>query len=303
MKVLILGLGSIARKHIAALQKLQPEVELWALRSSKMSNQVENVKNVYSIETLDLQAFDFFLISSPTHAHFEQLQPLLPSGKPIFLEKPPLHQLQNVNQLLQGQNESQSLIYTGYNMRFHPAVQWLKVLAENHRIIEVNAYCGSYLPDWRPDLDYRENYSAHESRGGGVHLDVIHELDYLTWIFGKPINSSTHLAKISDLKISSVDSANYWLKYPQTVVNISLNYFRRIPKRNIEVVTDNDLYVLDLLKSTVKKDGEDFDAFSTGIAETYTHQMMYFIDVINGKKELMTSFEDALDLLKIALDE
>ena len=34
MRVLVIGLGSIARKHIAALRNIDPEAEILALRSS-----------------------------------------------------------------------------------------------------------------------------------------------------------------------------------------------------------------------------------------------------------------------------
>ena len=87
MKVLIIGLGSIAKKHIHALQSLQKEIHFTALRNSNKSPSYEQVTDVFSLEAVDLQSFDFFLISSPTHLHFRHLEQLLPLNKPIFLEK------------------------------------------------------------------------------------------------------------------------------------------------------------------------------------------------------------------------
>ncbi|MFX7793064.1 Gfo/Idh/MocA family oxidoreductase, partial [Acinetobacter baumannii] len=43
---------------------------------------------------------------------------------------------------------------------------------------------GQYLPDWRPTKDYRETVSAKTELGGGVLLELSHELDYAQWILG-----------------------------------------------------------------------------------------------------------------------
>ena len=303
MKVLIIGLGSIAKKHIHALQSLQKEIHFTALRNSNKSPSYEQVTDVFSLEAVDLQSFDFFLISSPTHLHFRHLEQLLPLNKPIFLEKPPIFQLEHREALSTLFQAHSSLVYTAYNMRFHPAIQWLNDFSRRENILEINAYCGSYLPHWRPETDYRTHYSAHKQQGGGVHLDVIHELDYLVWIFGIPEQYTTQLAKVSDLEINSVDSAVYWLGYSDLIINITLNYYRKVPKRTVEVVTEDAVYTINLLDSTVYKDGEPYQTFQSGIPETYVQQMKYFLALIQGKAPLMTSFGDALDLLNIALNE
>ena len=48
----------------------------------------------------------------------------------------------------------------------------------------VRLWFGSWLPDWRPAVDYRPTYSARAELGGGVLLDAIHELDMLVWLLG-----------------------------------------------------------------------------------------------------------------------
>ena len=86
--------------------------------------------------------------------------------------------------------------YTAFNLRFHPVIQWLKDNIESQNVIEVNAYCGSYLPDWRPDKDYRKIYSAQKELGGGVHLDLTHEIDFLLWVFGDPMSTMSTRRKM-----------------------------------------------------------------------------------------------------------
>ena len=47
--------------------------------------------------------------------------------------------------------------------------------------MKVNCY--SYLPNWRKNIPYYLSNSA-DKKGGGVLLELSHEIDYLTWIFG-----------------------------------------------------------------------------------------------------------------------
>src|SRR5947209_4960132 len=52
------------------------------------------------------------------------------------------------------------------------------------RVSAVRLWFGSWLPDWRPNVDYRTTYSARANLGGGVLLDAIHELDLCLWLLG-----------------------------------------------------------------------------------------------------------------------
>jgi len=61
------------------------------------------------------------------------------------------------------------------------------------------------LPDWRPWQDYSQSYSAKKELGGGVVLDLIHELDYSYWLFGEFYELKSFTGKVSNLKIETND--------------------------------------------------------------------------------------------------
>src|SRR5690606_29956228 len=84
--------------------------------------------------------------------------------------------------------ENSAKIEVAYNLRFMPSAIRLKELLTEQivgRIHSVSIEVGQYLPDWRPATDYRKNVSACKKLGGGVLLELSHELDYLTWLFGE----------------------------------------------------------------------------------------------------------------------
>ena len=211
--------------------------------------------------------------------------------------------LRGAEKLLMEVDRFKIAVYTAFNMRFHPLIRWAKENISPETVLEVQAYCGSYLPDWRPGQDYRKNYSALTELGGGVHLDLIHELDYLKYIFGDPIRHCGFWNRFSNLEIDSVDSAHYWLTYPGFGVSILLNYFRRSPKRTLEVTTTDKTLYLDLIKGVVTEDNgtiifaEKFDPL-----DTYLHQMQYFLEHLRTKEKMMNTLGDSLKTLKICLN-
>ncbi len=303
MKVLVIGLGSIAWKHLNALSQLNEKIEIFALRSVRSAAVPDGINNLYSWEEIPFD-IDFVMITNPTSFHMETFQKALSLRKPIFLEKPPLMNIDGADRLIREVKELGISTYTAFNLRFHPVIQWAKKNIDLETVREVNVYCGSYLPDWRPNSDYRNNYSSKAALGGGVHLDLIHEIDYLVYLFGLPLDTLKQFRRVSDLDIDSIDSALYWLNYPRFTASVTLNYFRTVPKRIIEIVLSEGIYVLDLINFTVTDaTGKVLCIFEKDINATYREQILYFISLIKGECKSMNSFEASIATLKISLGD
>ncbi|MEN9907219.1 MAG: hypothetical protein RLZZ540_360 [Bacteroidota bacterium] len=304
MNVLIVGLGSIAKKHLVALQSLSFNKNIYALRSSINADEVDGVTNVFNLDDVTI-LFDFAIISNPTNLHCQYIEILSQKSIPLFIEKPAVHSLENVDEILQLVSQNNTVTYVACNLRFHPCITFLKNKfdSEDLRINELNVYCGSYLPDWRPGKDYRKIYSANIVMGGGVHLDLFHELDYTTWLFGFPNISNAFCRSVSSLAIDAFDYANYVLQYDSFTASLVLNYYRRKPKREIEIVLENEIWTVNLLENTIKKDNGEllFEALDFNIKDTYKDQMIYFIEGLKDNRQPMNSLEESIKVLKICL--
>jgi predicted dehydrogenase len=304
MNILIIGLGSIARKHIAALQALKVDATIYALRSNPNAAIEEGVVNVYNLEDFAVP-IDFAIISNPSNLHYKFIELLAKKDIPLFIEKPSVDSLENVDRLIALIEDKRLITYVACNLRFHPCLLFAKqkLDTESFRINELNVYCGSYLPDWRPGKDFRAIYSANASMGGGVHLDLFHELDYTTWLFGFPDKRRSVLRSVSGLEIDAVDYANYILEYDGFTASIILNYYRRKPKREIEIVFDHDTWTIDLIKNEIRNDAGDdlFRASDFNAKETYVLQLEYFISCLKKNQQPMNSFKESIQNLKICL--
>jgi len=305
MNILIIGLGSIARKHIAALNSLRLEFKLYALRSDERAQNHNNITNIYSLDNLDVK-IDFAIISNPTHLHYSFIEALAIKGIDLFIEKPPVDSIGNLNELSTVLEVKGIKNYIACNLRFHPCIRFMKDFLSKEggkRINEVNIYCGSYLPDWRPDVNFREVYSARAEMGGGVHLDLYHELDYTYWMFGKPKNSKSTKRTTSSLNIDSIDYANYIFEYEYFAANIVLNYYRRDAKRTIEILFEDETFTIDMIDNHIKNSkGETvFSLANFKITDTYKLQMEYFIKCLSDNQEPMNTFTESIEVLKICL--
>ncbi len=302
MNILIIGLGSIARKHVDAIRKCRPGVNIYALRSGTVAESYLEVINIFHLDN-SIQ-FDFVIVSNPTRLHERSILDSLELGCPIFIEKPVLSDLSNAYEIIKRVNQKNTATYVACNLRFHPVLKYLKKYFQDSEMVinEVNIYCGSYLPDWRPWSDYRKIYSAIPELGGGVHLDLIHELDYCIWLFGYPESTSVSKSNVSSLGIESIDYAHYLLNYPKYSAAITLNYFRRDPKRFIEIVFDKTTWHIDLLKCTVtNNDNEIIFSEEFNVLQTYHDQMSYFINAIETKQKMMNDIEESIQILKVCL--
>lgn len=302
MKVLVMGLGSIARKHIEALRKIDKDVEILALRSSKNSKPYPEVRDIYSIEEAEGENVEFVIISTPTACHEESIYQALRLKVPLFIEKPLLH-TGETDRLKESVLDSKVLNYVACNLRFLDALQFVKREVETgRRINEVNVYCGSYLPGWRPGVDFRKVYSALPDMGGGVHIDLIHEIDYLYWMFGMPEEVSAVLRNSSSLDIPAIDYANYCLVYRDFAASVVLNYYRRDYRRTMEIVWEDETWLVDIAANRIICGDIVIFESPQMIPDTYERQMRYFLSLLKspGAKSFNT-IADACSTLDIAL--
>ena len=311
-KIAFCGLGSIAKRHLKnvstylASQGDTCTVDLY--RSSLGNPLTEDLKSSVSEAFLyadDIPAnklYDVVFITNPTSMHYETVMRFAPHTKSFFIEKP-IFDSTDINKQIFKVIESKPS-YVACPLRYNAVLQYVKQNIDLNRVFATRAISSSYLPDWRPGQDYRKTYSAHRELGGGVGIDLIHEWDYLTWLFGMPTLCKSIQTTISNLEIDSDDLAIYIGKNERTTFELHLDYFGRKPIRTVDLFSDEDTIHCDLLDGTVTylKEGKTIRLES----ERNTFQLKeisHFFDIINNRIENDSTPEHAYNVLKIARGE
>lgn len=284
--ILIIGLGSIAMKHIEVLKEINSAFSFFALRSNPGSNIIPNVKNLYNLKDVKKRGFLFAIISSPSYRHYKDIVKLSKLNIPLFVEKPLCINLYQLNKIKKMRFSHP--VYHALNLRFHPLLNFIKkyLSDKKEKIYEINCYFGSFLPEWRDNIDYKKNYSIYKKMGGGVHLDLIHEPDYIHYLFGSPLSTDRRYRKTSHLEGDSFDAAQINMHYKNFSVNIMLNYFRKDPKRQMEIVNKDCTIRLDFLKNNVKNLTTDEVLFvdHNSMRKSYKDQMINFLSSLNRNR-------------------
>lgn len=241
MRVLIVGYGSIGRRHEEVLTEINNNVGIELVTKQDIPHR-RCYKTLFEID--DLEQYDYYIISSETNKHYEQLKFLEKNlkNKLIFCEKPLFDKYKKLEI-----NNNQVVV--GYVLRFHPLMQKIKKCLKGQKVININAKCGSYLPNWRQNIDYRDSSSAKKI-GGGVLLDLSHEIDYIEWLCGSIESIKSIQSRVSDLEIESDDLVVAIGKTSEDVIfNLSIDYFSKIPHRTIVIDTIEKSYLLNLIQN------------------------------------------------------
>lgn len=288
LKVCFVGIGSIATRHIRNLhyvckeKNIELTVDAVRRQDSKALEEGLEVNTVY-MESEDIPSdYDVLFVTNPTSMHMDVLEKYHDKAKHFFIEKP-ISSLEELDRVENFPFRNDSIYYVACPMRYFGVMQYLKENVDLTRVISARSICSSYLPEWRPGTDYRECYSAHKSMGGGVSIDLIHEWDYLTWLFGMPETVMGRMGKISGLEIDSEDYAIYLGQYKDKIVELHLDYFGRQSIRELMLITDEDTIIADFIGKTVKytKAGKELD-FAEERDVACRRELCHFIDIIKG---------------------
>lgn len=288
MRALVVGQGSIGKRHARILPELACDVAVVSRREQPGPRSYRDIATALSHEQPD-----YVVIANETSSHHSALEALAAAGfsGAVLIEKP----LFEARRTPPPDRFRKSAV--AYNLRFHPVLLALKQQIAGRPILAVEAYAGQWLPDWRPGTDHRDSYSSRADQGGGVLRDLSHELDLIAWLFGSWSRIAALGGRRSDL---TADSDDLWTVLFEldsgTAVTLHLNYLDRPGRRRLVVLTSDTTLVADLTASTLTMNGTDI-RFDTGRDETYRAEHRAMIAGGPGEPCSIAAGLDVLDTI------
>jgi predicted dehydrogenase len=314
MKALVVGGGSIGSRHLRNLSKLGIAqlgiVELDEKRREAIAAEILVAKFSRLQDGLDWSP-NFVVVATPTHLHASQTLEIVRHSLPVFVEKPLSHTVDGLAELADVVEQKNLTSLVGCNMRFHPGPAKVKQLIDEGRVgklLFARVHTGSYLPDWRPNTDYRLNYAARVETGGGCIMDCIHEIDLARWYLGEMRSVFCYARHLSSLEIETEDVAALVCQHNSGAISeIHLDYVQRTYERGCQIAGELGSIFWDFNTKVVRwndtadKEWEMYpQPENWDVNQMYVDEMRHFLDCLVGQRPTTLPIPEAVALMRVA---
>ncbi len=278
MRILFVGLGRIARRHIRNLALAAPGSRAAVLRrpeSPPVDPQEVGLEAVFRDpgEALAWQP-DAVFVTTPAPRHVASARPFVHAGIPLFVEKPLASDGEEAADFVAECRARGVPLMVGYVLRFHEPLRRVKAsVAEGGigRPLSFRAAVGRRLGAWRPGCAVRQGISARKATGGGVVLELSHELDLARWLMGEVDRTAACLERLGSEAVDVEDLAEISLNFRDGGAgHVHLDMLDPVAVRSLRIVGTEGTVVWDLFaRPQARRLCPDGHAEDLGFEEDY----------------------------------
>ena len=231
MRVLVIGSGSIGRRHHDNLQVLGATSRLVSWREAGLGGALAAMTDAEAV-----------VVATATDIRLPLIEAAAARGLPIYVEKPLAFRPEEVEAIAAASAAVAGRSMLGYMMRYHPAVRALAGM-DLSDTFQFALSIGHDVTQWRQNWRFSESYAAR-AEGGGVLLDLCHELDLAACLF--PGLKVTRVESLGHPGFPGVDFASrISLRRHGLAGDVSMDYLtpllhRRTTLRGTERMQDFD---------------------------------------------------------------
>ena len=311
-RVLIVGSGSIGRRHADVFRTILPHADVLVVSARRAKRLVtEKGKKFRGIfEALEFSP-QIAVLANPAPDHLTLAMGLISEGVHTLVEKPLSIDTNGILELIELARQKKVTAAVGYNLRFLGSLQKFRSIIQGRslgNIYTVRCEAGQYLPTWRPEQNYWDTVSARKKLGGGALLELSHEIDYLSWVFGKISTVNAKLSKLSDLQIDVEDSVQLSLEFQNESVieaTVSLDLFRHDTRRQCLAVGQKGSVLWDGVADVVKVYTSETPVWTEVYRDdvrqvsSYELEIKNFLESVSLHKDPLVTLEDGLRVMEV----
>ena len=260
--MVVRGSGSIGQRHARVFGQVGADVSLWPVRDRGQtpgaSDDATGARLLDDATGPAALQDALVVVATDTARHVADAVEALDAGAASVLVEKPVSPTVAAARAL-SEHPRRSDVWVAAPLRAHEAFRHLRRLVGRlDRGGAAHVWSQSWLPDWRPDRDYRDSYSARPDEGG-VLRDLVHEIDYATVLFGPPTLLGASVATGGPLDIDAEQAATLLWRSGRFDVTTRLDYITRPTTRGVVITSPDGSLEWDVVRATVRHttpDGE-----------------------------------------------
>ncbi len=252
--VLFLGLGSIGQRHFRNLKSIDNKINFFCIRtknnSPELNNNLKVIKKKFDPKFMNIREInwrqikdlniDTAFVTNPTSLHVKTALKLTEYNLNLYIEKPLSNNLDKIYLLRNIIKKKNLKCEIGFQTRYDDLLFKVRDIIKSKKfgdIIKSNISHCHYLPNHHKYENYKDSYASNKRLGGGVLLCFSHEIDYATYLFGKPkkiIPISISSGKLLDINVET--SAQFSIEYKSNVVTtFNLDFIKKDSFRKCQI--------------------------------------------------------------------
>jgi predicted dehydrogenase len=308
LDVVFFGLGSIGMRHLRLLSErfAADEARFFAVRSGARDTATpERVTAIRSLDELPAsRRTGVAFVCNPTSLHVPVALDCARRGLHLFLEKPISDSADGLDELARVVAQQHLTAYVAYPLRFLPVVAALREQLGDATRGHVRYVVSSYLASWRPGTDSKDRYSAQRALGGGVILDLSHELDLLWHLFGPLEVLSAHAGRLGNVTLDCEEYADGLLRARGFDIGLHMNFCSLHEQRTLEIDLPDRYLSVNLRSGALQsrtRDADETRALPIERDDVFRRQLDFFFANL-GRSSFSNDLTEASDVFRTVLD-
>lgn len=255
MKILVLGCGSIGKRHLTVLG-LRRDVTVAAFDPMPAARDAVSAISPDIVFFADEAAAfawqpHLVIVANPNHCHRDATLKALAAGAHVLCEKPLADTVANGQAMVTAAERAGRQLMVGYTCRFHPAFAFLEEKARRGdfgTLVGGRAMVGTY------NTILCSKAAATNPMFGSIIVDYTHELDMLGSIFGtarEVVARANQLGDKPGIQCRPSLAALLIEYHNGALVTVTMDYIQHPQRRLFEIFGDRQSALYDLQANTV----------------------------------------------------
>ncbi len=271
MVIAVIGAGSIGKRHAENLQNLGERVELIGWRGFDRA----------AFEAR--QDIEAVVIATATAIRLDLISLCADRGWPFYAEKPLAWRVDQANAIHDAATPVAARSMVGFMMRYHPTVLDL-VGRDLSGVFGFSFEIGHDVRQWRENWSFSGSYAA-EPEGGGVLMDLSHELDLVSAVM-----EEVQLCDVSSLSHVDFPKIDFATRLQMRAKNgavgsVCMDYVSPVSVRRAALRGTDEIIDLDFLAPEMAvTSGEKSEVFPYEFArnDMFVAAMRDFLALVRG---------------------